>query len=210
MRILVLADIHGAVDELRDILVREQDTDLILVAGGITDPTEADAVATAEEVVDLLADRSGFVKAVPGNMDPEDVLRMLVQQRMNLHKDIFSLGEYDFVGYGAHQDEDGEARASILRQLLDRTKAANRAVVCHKPPKNTAVDRTGKGEQAGDPELRALLEEGGIRLMVCGHVHEAQGTDRVGDAVVVNPGAAMDGRYAIVTVVDGDIDVELR
>lgn len=210
MRILVLADIHGAVDELDGILSREPDADLIVVAGGITDPTATDAVATAEEVIGLLADRSGFVKVVPGNMDPEDVLRMLVKQRMNLHKDIFSLGGFDFVGFGAHRDEDESKRANVVEQLLNRTTADHRAVVCHKPPKNTAVDRASSGGQRGDPELRALLEDVPVDLVICGHVHEAQGTDRIGDTLIVNPGAVKDGHYAVIEAVDGDIDVDCR
>ncbi|MDY6776850.1 MAG: metallophosphoesterase [Candidatus Nanohaloarchaea archaeon] len=218
MKALVLSDIHGEIEELRSILNRETGYDLIVVAGDITDTSVDDYRGRAEEIVDLLDEQGRFVKAVPGNMDDEDILEVLVRNRVNLHKDLFTLGEYDFVGFGGGRTPPGvetpfepedEERGEILGQLLDRTKSERTAVVSHEPPKNTSADRTSSGDHVGSEELRSLIEDGDIDLVISGHIHEAVGRDEVGGTVVVNPGPVKQGKYAVVEMEDG-IDIEFR
>ncbi|MHC1586480.1 MAG: metallophosphoesterase family protein, partial [Candidatus Hecatellaceae archaeon] len=47
------------------------------------------------------------------------------------------------------------------------------------------------------------------RLSVCGHIHEARGTDRLNGTVICNPGPAARGFYAEVEV-GSQIIVELK
>lgn len=217
MRILALSDIHGATDELEAVLRREQDYDLVLVAGDITDQGLDDPDGVAEGVLGMLDEQGTFVKAVPGNMDDDAVLKLLIGSRMNLHKDIFSMADLDFVGFGggrtpggntAFEPDDGE-RGDVLRQLLERTTADRRVIVSHEPPANTRVAQTGGGADGGSAALRDLLQREEVALTVCGHIHEAHGEDRVGGTRVVNPGPVKQGRYATIDMEDG-IDVELH
>ncbi len=236
MKILALSDIHGAVDNVRSILAREEDYDLVLVAGDITDIGLDDYTGTAREIVELLGAEAGFVKAVPGNMDNESVLELLIGNRVNLHRDLFSMGEYEFVGFGGSTKSEisldranassspsgqtapgvetpfepaDEERGAVLEQLLERTKAGNRAVVSHAPPHGTAADHTSSGDHVGSASLRKLIADEDIEFVLCGHIHESRTVDEVDGTVVVNPGPVKDGMYAVMEIGDG-IGVELR
>lgn len=218
MKVLALSDIHGAVDEVASILDREEDYDLVLVAGDITDVGEDDYRGTARDIVELLDEQGTFVKAVPGNMDDESVLELLIEHRVNLHKDLFSLQAYEFAGFGGgrtapgvetpFEPEDAE-RGEVLSQLLQRTKAERRAIVSHEPPKNTAADATSSGEHVGSEALRRLIAEEQLAFVLCGHIHEARTVDEVDGTVVVNPGPVTEGRYAVLELGE-DVGVDLR
>ncbi|MDY6773839.1 MAG: metallophosphoesterase family protein [Candidatus Nanohaloarchaea archaeon] len=217
MKVLALSDIHGAIGELENILNKEDDYDLILLLGDITDTSEDDYLGTAREAIELAGEGGRFVKAVPGNMDNEDVLEILIENRVNLHKNIFSLQDYDFVGFGGgrtppgvetpFEPEDGE-RGEVLEQLIQRTKSDHRAVVSHEPPKETAAD-VASGEHVGSDSLRKLIGEEEIDLVLCGHIHESRTVDEVEGTTVVNPGPVKEGRYAVLELED-EIDVDLR
>lgn len=217
MQVLLLSDIHGDIDALQRILNRAQGYDLILVLGDLTDMSIDDAVGRAREVVELLDEQGTFVKAIPGNMDDEDVLGMLIEHRVNLHKDLFTMEDTDFVGFGggrSHVDTpfepDDAERGEVLRQLLERTRSERRAVVSHEPPRDTATDRLSSGEHVGSQALRDLVEDVAVDVVLSGHIHEAQGTDRIGETLVVNPGPVTEGQYAVMTIDGEGIDVELH
>ncbi len=218
MRVLALSDIHGETAKLDSILRTESGFDLVIVAGDITDSSLEDYKGVAADILDRIDGEGSFVKVVPGNMDNEDILELLIRNRVNLHKDIFSMESYDFVGFGGgrtppgietpFEPEDAES-GRTLEQLLERTKSEHRVIVSHEPPKNTLVDRTSDGEQVGSESLRRLLEEEEVDLVVCGHIHEARGEDNVNGTVVVNPGPVKQGNYAVIDLEDG-IEVDLR
>lgn len=217
MQALVLSDIHGDTDSLERILRREQgEHDLVLVLGDITDNGLNDYLPRAKQVVQLLNDHATFVKAVPGNMDNEDVLKHLIENRINLHKQLFSMEDYDFIGFGGGStpfdtpfEPDDAERGEVLRTLLQRTKSDHRAIVSHQPPKGTAIDRTNDGTQAGSAALRNLLDDEPVDAVFSGHIHEARGTDTVNGTLVVNPGPVNEGYYARVAL-DDNVRVELK
>lgn len=234
MQVLAVTDIHGAVDELEHILTREAgEYDLVLVAGDITDHSLDDYLERARTVLSVLDRQGTFVKAVPGNMDDERILKLLIETRVNLHRDLFSLGDYDFIGFGCSMKSDSslhenapssprgstpfgtpfepsdEERGTVLRTLLGRATAEHRVVVSHHPPLNTAIDRTADGEQVGSKALRQLIEQDSVDLVVSGHIHDGRGVDRLGETIMVNPGPVKDGNYAMITL-EEDIDVTLK
>lgn len=218
MRILALSDIHGDVETLKRIVTRESDGyDLILVLGDITDASLDDYLGRAEEVVNVLDQQGTFVKAIPGNMDNEDVLKLLIDNRINLHKDMFSMQNHDFVGFGGGStpfdtpfEPSDEERGQVLETLLQRTSSPRRVVVSHHPPKNTLIDRTADGEQVGSDALRNIIDNKDVHIVLSGHIHEAAGEEQLGDTVMVNPGAVQDGRYAILDVTAEEVSVELK
>ncbi len=40
-------------------------------------------------------------------------------------------------------------------------------------------------------------------MNICGHIHEAKGIDKIGNTLIINPGAARDGHYATIEI-DGE------
>lgn len=216
MRILACSDIHGDTENLEQILRRDHEADLILVLGDITDAGIDDYLERVGEVLDVLEEHGTFIKAVPGNMDDEAVLKELIERRINLHKQVFSMETADFVGFGGgdtpfdtpFEPDDGE-REEVIRTLLGRTKADHRIVVSHMPPRGTSIDLTADEDHVGSPGLRRIIDEEDVNLVLSGHIHEARGVDRVGDTVCINPGPVNEGNYAIVEVDEDGIRFEL-
>jgi hypothetical protein len=94
--------------------------------------------------------------------------------------------------------------ADHLEAACEGVSASARLVlVSHQPPSNTAVDRAGIGKHVGSAAVRHFIERHRPRLCFSGHIHEAQGTDTIGETLLVNPGPFLDGRYAWVEL-DGD------
>jgi hypothetical protein len=57
--------------------------------------------------------------------------------------------------------------------------------------------------------VRSFIEERQPDVVVCGHIHEARGMDRLGKSVLVNCGPAGKGYY-VSLVIDRGITVENR
>ena len=70
-------------------------------------------------------------------------------------------------------------------------------VLSHQPPKDSGADER-RGVSVGSPALRKVLDAAAPALWICGHIHESPCARRVGDCLVVNPGPAKEGRYAII------------
>ena len=66
------------------------------------------------------------------------------------------------------------------------------------PPYNTKLDNIGCGH-VGSQSIRDLIEEFNPALVLCGHVHEARGIDRINETTIVNPGVFAYGELAIVS-----------
>lgn len=216
MKVLLLTDIHGDVENLERIVSRES-FDAILCAGDLSDASEFDDYkARLGEVLDVFDAEGVLTKAVPGNMDPEEAcVGELIQRRMNLHKKIASFEEFEAVGFGGGLtpfgtpfEPDGEEIRDAVSTLWNRMKSDTRVGVIHQPPENTALDLVD-GENVGSAEVRQLLEEKGFDLVLTGHIHEARGRDSVSGTEVVNPGPVLEGFYGVAEIGE-DVSVELK
>jgi Icc-related predicted phosphoesterase len=69
-------------------------------------------------------------------------------------------------------------------------------MVSHTPPVNTELDNAG-GRHVGSEKVREFIERCEPDLMLCGHVHEAKGQERIGKTVIVNPGMLRNGHALI-------------
>ena len=77
---------------------------------------------------------------------------------------------------------DGE---TFLASKFDGIPADTDIVVAHGPPRGYG-DRTRRGEHVGSTALTETLERVQPQLVVCGHIHEAYGSYRLGDTEVLN------------------------
>ena len=50
-------------------------------------------------------------------------------------------------------------------------------LICHCPPKDTPLDRVRPNVHAGSTAVRAFIETYQPDYFLCGHIHEAAGTD---------------------------------
>ena len=103
-----------------------------------------------------------------------------------------------------YDESDGNTEAAA-KETENKTSDAslewnNLIVISHNPPKDTKVDMISNGMHVGSVLYRAFLETYQPLLAVSGHVHEAVGIDTVGRTTVINPGALMEGCYAVADV----------
>lgn len=216
MRTLLLTDIHGETGKLEKILEKE-DYDAVLCAGDLSDAREFDDYeARLEKVLDLFDKKDKLVKAVPGNMDPEEAcIKHLRERRFNLHRKIASFDGFEAVGhgggitpFGTPFEPSGQEIKNAVETLSQRMNADTNIGVIHQPPSECNLD-IADGEHVGSPEVRELLEESDFQLVLTGHIHESRGRDSFNGTVAVNPGPVLDGFYAVAEIGDG-IAVEMK
>ncbi len=206
MRILVLADIHSYLSQLTGIL-EEVDFDLVMIAGDLTH-YRADDVLKIDSILSRYTDE---VFAVHGNCDFEtstlnvyDSLKFLHAKSIDA-KDfiVHGVGGSTYTPFNTPTEYSEEEMESFVNKLEVKSSMLN-ILLSHSPPLGI-VDETMSGERAGSVAIRKRLSD--FDLVLCGHIHESPGVERVvegkREVIVVNPGPAAWGRFALVDVDDG-------
>jgi Icc-related predicted phosphoesterase len=192
--ILHVTDIHCGNRALAAILEEAPSVDVVAATG------DFQCLDTVEE---LLSKAPAPLVAVTGNMDDVSIGRRLREAGALVEGRYTSVAGLHFGGVG------GLDPAASLELLASKPRPEGDLVLLtHHPPKGV-VDRSFIGVHAGLRELRELDERLRPRAHLCGHIHEARGTGRVGETIVVNAGPARRGYYALVEVGD-EVRVELR
>ena len=208
MLIISFGDVHMRTEKAKRIPeIRE--ADLVVVNG---DLTVRGGRSEALSVVDALSDLNGKLYAHIGNMDEAEVDVMFTEMGMNLNGRGVLIGEVGLFGLGGSpptpfdtpSEFSEEELGATLRKAYEEVKEARvKILFSHPPPVNTLVDRVRSGEHVGSTAVRSFLEQTDCSTCVCGHIHEAVGTDRVGSTLVINPGMLAQGGYARIEW-DGD------
>ena len=186
IRILHLSDIHGDRYYINLIGDAIRTIDVIVVSGDFEDP----------EILDLLSKYGKPVYAVVGNMDPYNI-RLKAQQYL-IEGRVITMNGFYLAGYPINADD--------VRGLGSRL-----ILVTHYPPYGTGVDKAWNGTHIGSRSVRKLIEDIKPLAVLCGHVHESRGIDKVGNTIIINPGPLFEGYYAIVSINDdGVVNAELN
>jgi len=209
--ILGLADIHGSLAAIERLGPRLAESDLVLLAGDLTDfGHERDAAA----VVAAVERHQRNVLAVPGNCDPAEVWRYLADSGIGLDgcavvRDGIGFvgvgGSIPFLGHTPSEMSESAFEERLLAAAAEVPAGVPMVLVSHQPPHGTVVDRVGWGRHAGSRRLRAFLEARRPLLCLCGHIHEGVGVEEIAGCQVVNPGPAAHGRYARVVIERGPL-----
>ncbi len=215
MRIFAFSDFHGsqeAFQRARDTVAAEK-PDLVLVAGDIVNHDGE----KAKQFLSDLTEAGTPVYFVPGNMDSPDLIGWSGSGSVRgLHGRCESLGNADLIGLGGSPRgafstpiEYSEAMAAqVLEKASTNYHGGPLILVSHCPPKDTKADRVIAGLHIGSSSVRKFVEKTKPMVVVSGHVHEAQSIDRIGSTIVVNPGPAKNGNYAIIDM-DKGVEVAL-
>jgi hypothetical protein len=214
MKIAYVVDVHGRFDAVPRALAQMGDLDVLIVGGDITTGGTPDEAAAAVQSWLPLAPR---VLAVAGNMDSPAIDARLADLGVSINGRGVVLGEVGIFGVSAaphsplrtpYEIDDDEIERSIENGYVD-VRNCRIVVFCpHAPPHGTACDMLRSGEHVGSTVVRDFVERAQPDLVLCGHIHEARGTDEIGRSQIVNPGPAASGHYAVVEL-DGEPAVRL-
>ncbi len=219
MKIIAGADFHGFKPALEQFAeeAKAQEADVIVLCGDITN---FGTVRQAKDLLSILAGKGILVLFVPGNCDPPLLTDLNLKGVKCIHGAGIVYGDLLFVGIGGSpitpfntffemdEKEIAETLERCLSNLSDEISQYRMILVSHSPPKNTGLDRTFFGIHAGSTSVRKFIREHKPLLAICGHIHEARGEERLNGTLIVNPGPAKQGNYAIIRV-DGEI-VEIK
>jgi len=214
MRLVCITDLHGAPEALNRILSDAGPADVVLLGGDITSFGTPNA---AEFLVRRAQERCPLVGAVAGNCDSAAIDERLAALDVSLFRRGVMVGDVGLYGvsamppwtgtmYELSEDEIAAALAEGRGQLAEPSREV---VLSHTPPRATRLDRTRRGEHVGSVAVRQFIDQVQPALVLCGHIHEARGIDRLGDTTIVNCGPAYDGQYALAEL-DVEVRVELR
>lgn len=189
MKILVFSDIHGDLRTLEQVVATE--ADLYFAAGDMVNWSQG-----LDRVGEILARRAGRMYVLPGNHETEqDVREMCVRFGLrNFHGESFSASGYHIAGLGYSNPTPfgtpGEyTEAELARRLAAFAGLERLVLICHCPPKGTALDRARPGVHLGSQSVREFIEREQPELFFCGHIHEAHGaTEHLGKTRAFNAG----------------------
>ena len=202
LNILAITDIHGHKEYFNSLkaVLSKKEIDCIIICGDITN------FGTKNDAMDILGSIKEFdipLFAIPGNCDQREIVGVLDELEINLHEKKALFNEYALYGFGGSnitpfgtpfETEDDTIYEKVAPIVQDDL---NKIFVFHAPPYNTKLDFIGN-DHVGSKSIRKLIEEFEPTLVLCGHIHEARGLDRIGDTLVVNPGVFGYGEIAIV------------
>jgi len=100
--------------------------------------------------------------------------------------------------------------SKLLMELKNVNVSENVILLTHTPPKNTLIDITYTGLHVGSESVRKIIEKYQPLISMHGHIHEAQGMDKIGNTMCINCGSLRMNRYAIIEIKNTQIKVELK
>jgi hypothetical protein len=214
MKLLALADIHGAYDKVLDAL-RKEHADVVLICG---DLTTVGSVKEAETALLSFQSVNRNILAVAGNMDLPAHDDLLVRLGVSINGRGRKIGDVGFFGVSAGPISPLRTPYEISEEeILRRARAGYeevadcmvKAFVPHAPPYGTRVDIAHSGIHVGSTAVREFIEECKPDIVLCGHIHEARGQDKIENTIIVNCGSAGRDHYALCTL-DEKIGVALK
>ncbi len=216
MKIIAISDLHGNIKPIITYL-KDNKVDLIIIAGDITN------FGPPELGEDLLNEISSFgvpVLAIPGNCDPESIHVNIDQsQAINIHARNMIIKNVGICGFGGSNPTPFDTPLEFEEiQIYDEAKKAINGIeneeislfITHAPPYGTKTDLLPSGAHVGSKSLRKIIEEMQPTLNICGHIHEARGTDKIGNTTIVNPGELSHGYACLIQISDAPEDKEVE
>jgi Icc-related predicted phosphoesterase len=189
LKILIFSDIHNDLKALARLMDIEVDT--YFAAGDLV--TFARGLDACGEILKRRADK---VYVLPGNHESADQIAALCEKFTlhDFHERTMRIGQYHIAGLGYSSptpfDTPGEYSESELAEKLSKFATLKPLIlICHAPPRGTALDRVRDGLHAGSQAVRDFVDRHQPEYLFCGHIHEAEGvTVTMGKTQATNVG----------------------
>ncbi len=175
MKLLLFSDIHADWRTLDSLL--DRDADYYFAAGDLVSWSRS-----LDRAAQSLSRRAGRLFVIPGNHESLRDIEILSDSAgvECVHGKTWTLAGRRFAALGYSNPTPFHTPGEYSEEEL-QTKLAAMAdfnpevLICHCPPKNTALDRAGAGQHFGSTGIAAALEILAPRYFFCGHIHEAEG-----------------------------------
>jgi len=214
MKLLCVTDLHGDHSALDRILEDAGAVDVVLFGGDITHFGTPNA---AEGLVRRAQKACSTVMAVAGNCDSAAIDQRLTELGVSLFGRGVMHRDFGFYGVSAMPPWQGTMYELTEEQIAAALETGRQQLeepdweilLSHPPPLNTDLDRTGRGDHVGSLAVRTFIEQNPPALVVCGHLHESRGIERIGPPHIVNCGPGIRGQYALAEI-NQEVHIELR
>lgn len=207
MKILAVADLHGKLSSLKAIFEKVDSSDVVLLAGDITN---FGSPSDAADAVEMARRHCANVFAVAGNCDSVDIDRQLAELGVSLAGRGRVLTGVGFQGLSGaplwrgslYEFSEPDLELTLEQGFAEIKEVSKHVILSHCPPRASKVDQTHLHRHVGSTALKVFIERTHPTLVVCGHVHEATGTEQLGNTTIVNCGPGGKGCYAIIELTD--------
>ena len=206
MRILQISDLHGNLGFIDENAGEIRRADVVVLSGDITNFAGREK---AEQIIESIRRHNKNIVGIPGNCDLPEVDTYLQEIGVSIHTSTREMAGATFCGVGGSlpcprktPTEYTEAEMASMLTTLPQKADATTVFVSHHPPYDTKADTVKSGAHVGSRSIRSFIEQAQPLLGLSGHIHESSGKDAVGATVVINPGPARDGRYAVIEIDD--------
>jgi len=216
MKIISFGDIHEDTSNLVKIKSILETADLIVVSG---DLTNCHGKVEAKNVLDTIRKHNKNMLVQYGNMDKSAVDEYLTSEGINLHGNGYIFDDVGIFGCGGSSQTPFNTPSEIPEADIEKylTNGYNKVknakwkiMVCHTPPKDTAIDVVRSGLHVGSSVVRNFIEKHKPHVCISGHIHESRGKDKIGDTVVLNAGMFRDGWYIEVIIGKSGLSAVLK
>ena len=193
LRIISISDIHGCYGLFKSCGDVISNADAVLISG---DLTNFGGKEEAETVIKSIREFNDNIYAVTGNCDTRETEEYLEQENINLNKRIIDINGVKILGFNGSLTTPcgtpNEFTADYYEELIqfynkNYPESGPVIFVSHQPPFETLCDSVND-RHVGCKALTAFIEEKQPLACFCGHIHDADGIDQIGNTYIMNPG----------------------
>lgn len=201
MKLLVISDIHANCDVLDKLDEQFSQADAVLFAG---DFAECFKPETGKAALEKLCSKHETIFSVLGNCDNIEFIENLEDQDICVEKSLvfheglavagagggtIFTGKTEFERTEEEILSDFDIVLNSVEQSGDKSLWNNLILISHNPPKAEKVDAVNAELHAGSQKFTDFIMENQPLAVICGHIHEGTGVEKLGNTTVINPGS---------------------
>jgi len=195
LKILAASDLHGDTTQIKKLAdqAEKENVDLVVLCGDLTLGEES-----TENIIGPFVAKHKKVLIIPGNHESvattEFMAELYEPNARNIHgysvkyKNVGIFGAGGTTNVGPAPPITENEMYKLLKKGFDRIKYLKKKImVTHEHPRDSKIEKTFGFE--GSDVIRKAIDNFKPDIVLCGHVHEAQGLEeKIGKTRVINVG----------------------